>query len=253
MGEKQPLSVAVIDLGDFSRPGMEAAATRYAARRIGGQPLVVRMARRISDCTLVTEVVIVGSNIPSSLLTSGIAGFATINLPTCHISERLCNVVDRFGVDWVFVVPGNQPFVDSALIDQLLSRALKSTECDYVGYASNVGDSRRISNLGLAGEACHSDTLRRLRRNADRLPADEIGSIASCLQHAPGVYQLKFVPLPDALDRADLRFAIENEIDWDDAQLLCETVSQEDAEWQQIAQVVMANEDLRASMANRNS
>ncbi len=244
--------IAVIDLGDFSRPGMQAAASHFAARRIGGQPLIVRMARRISECTLVSQVCIVGSNIPATLLTSGIAGVEAINLPTCHISERLCTVADRFNADWVVVVPANRPFVDSALIDQLLARAMKSAECDYVGYTSNGGDWRRISNLGLAGEACHSDTLRRLRRNADRLPTDDSGSIVSCLEHAPGAYHLKFVPLPDALDREDLRFAVEDEFDWDDVELLCETVEEQDAEWQQVTQLVLGNDDLRASMASRN-
>jgi spore coat polysaccharide biosynthesis protein SpsF (cytidylyltransferase family) len=251
--ESKAVGVAVIDLGDFSRPGMQAAASHFAARTIGGQPLVVRMARRLSDCARVSEVYIVGSNIPSSLLTSGFAGVEAINLPSCHACERLCTVVDRSGADWIVAVPANRPFVDPTLIDQLLSRAMKMPKGDYVGYASDAGDWRRISNLGLAGEACHADTIRRLRRNADRLTSDDSGSIASWLENAPGAYHLKFVPIPDALDRADLRFAVEDEFDWDDVQLLCETISEDDAEWQQVARVVMDNQALRASMESRNS
>ena len=159
---------------------------------------------------------------------------------------------DRTTADWIVVVPANRPFVDPTLIDQLLSRATKTSECDYVGYASAGGDWQLPNQLGLAGEACHADTLRRLRRNADRLPSDDSGSIASWLEHAPGAYHLKFVPIPNELDRADLRFAVEDESDWDDAQMLCETVAEHDTEWQRVAQLVLANKDLRESMASRN-
>lgn len=246
-------AVAVIDLGNFSRPEMEGATARFAQRTLGGMPLIARMARRLSDCAQVDQVYIVGSNIPSALLTSGIAGAHSINLPSSHVCERLCAAADASKADWVVCVPANRPFVDATLIDQLLAKASRSSDCDYVGYASSGGDWRRMSQLGLAGEACHADTLRRLRRNADRLPSDdESGSIASWLENAPGAYHLKFIPLPIALDRDDLRFAVEDESDWDDAQLLCETVAEADSQWQQLTQLVMGNEGLRESMATRN-
>jgi hypothetical protein len=64
---------------------------------------------------------------------------------------------------------------------------------------------------------------------------------------------LKFIPVPTELDRADLRFAVQDESDWDDAELLCETVRDEDSQWQELTQLVIANHDLRESMATRNS
>ncbi len=246
-------SIAVIDLGDFSGPGAHLTAARFAQRKLGGQPLIIRMARRLSECAQVDEVFIVGSNVPSSLLTSGIAGVQSINLPASHVCERLCAAADASGADWVVCVPANQPFVDATLVDQLLAKAIKSNECDYVGYASDQGDWRRMVRLGLAGEVCHVDTLRRLRRNADRLPNADGGCIASWLEKSPGAYHLKFIPVPTALDRDDLRFAVVDESDWDDAELLCETVNDEDSQWQELTKLVISNNDLRESMATRNS
>ena len=43
-------SIAVIDLGDFSGPGARLTAARFAQRKLGGQPLIIRMARRLSEC-----------------------------------------------------------------------------------------------------------------------------------------------------------------------------------------------------------
>jgi spore coat polysaccharide biosynthesis protein SpsF (cytidylyltransferase family) len=245
-------AIAVIDLGDFSRPEIKKSASRFAQRKLGGQPLIVRMARRLSECAQVDQVFIVGSNLPSSLLTSGIAGVQSMNLPSTHVCERLCEAADSCGAEWVVYVPGNRPFVDATLVDQLLARATRAEECDYVGYISDAGDRQLVDHLGLTGEACHADTLRRLRRNADRLPNADGSSIASWLESAPGAYHLKYIPVPSALDRRDLRFAVEDELDWDDAELLCETVSDEDSQWQELTQLVISNHHLRESMATRN-
>lgn len=246
-------AIAVVDLGDFSQPAVQPSAARFAHRKLGGQPLITRMVRRLSECALLDDVYVVGSNVPASLLTSGIAGAHSINSAASHVCERLCAAVDQCGAEWVVYLPANRPFVDATLIDQLLAKAMKTHECDYVGYASNRGDWHRVGDLGLTGEACHADTLRRLRRNADRLPADEGGCIASWLENAPGAYHLKFCPVPEALDRNDLRFAVEDESDWDDAELLCETIAEDDAQWQTLTKLVIKNDALRESMATRNA
>jgi spore coat polysaccharide biosynthesis protein SpsF (cytidylyltransferase family) len=246
-------AIAVVDLGDFSCPDVQKTAARFAQRKLGGQPLIIRMARRLSECALIDDVFIVGSNVPSALLTSGIAGINSLNLPSMHVCERLCAAADISDADWIVCMPANRPFVDATLVDQLVAKARKTRECDYVGYASDAGDWRRMDHLGLAGEVCHVDALRRLRRHIDRISARDSASIASWLEHAEGAYHLKFIPVPTPLDRADLRFAVQDESDWDDAELLCETVSDQDSQWQDLTQLVIPNDDLRESMATRNS
>jgi len=246
-------AVAVIDLGDFSRPEVQATASRFAQRRLGGQTLIMRMARRITECQLIDSVCVVGSNVPPSLLNGGIPGVESMNMPTMHACERLAIAGDNGNAQWVVCLPANRPFVDAVLIDQLVTAATRAGECDYVGYGTDSGDCSRMEHLGLAGEVCHIDTLRRLRRNADRLPADcERGVIANWLGAAPGAYHLKFIPLPTALDRDDLRFAVEDETDWDDVELLCETVAESDSQWDQLTQLVATHDELRRSMESRN-
>jgi len=232
-----PVAVAVIDLGDFSRPGGPAAAARFAQRKLGGHTLIMRMARRISECELIQTVHIVGSNIPASLLGGNLANVTTLNLPSMHRCKRL---------------PAKYPFVDAVLIDRLVAVATSGPEFDYVGYGNDAGDCRRIQRLGLAGEVCHVDTLRRLRRTAKALP-DEHDSIAGWLAAAPGTYQLKFIPLPSALDRDDLRFTIEDETDWDEVKLLHETVTDDDSQWDELTKAVSANSGLRRAMELRNA
>jgi spore coat polysaccharide biosynthesis protein SpsF (cytidylyltransferase family) len=246
-------AVAVIDLGDFAHSGIPQLAAKFASRKLGGQSLINRMSRRLSECAQVERIYIVGAGIPASILTSGLSGVDCIDLPSSHVCERLCEAADSSQAEWVVYVPANRPFIDPTLIDQMLAKALRTQNCDYVGYQVGDGTPQAMDQLGLTGETCHADTLRRLRRNIDRLSDQQSGSLAAWLMTAPGAYHLKFIPLPEKLNRSDLRFAVEAEADWDDAEILCETIPQADSQWQELAQLVLSNPRLRKSMARRNT
>jgi len=247
-------SVAVIDLGDCTGASTTNCG-RFAQRCIKGQPLISRMVRRISESQLVQNVVVSGTGLPSTLLTAGIPGATVINHPHSHVIERLALAADRTGADWVTFISGIRPFVDPELIDCLLGEAKRHADCDYLGYFSSGGGGwQRMHRLGLAGEICHADSLRRLRRNLDRLShRGEDASLAAYFQDAPGVYQMRFIPVPAELDRPDLRFAVECERDWDNVQLLCETVNSDVMQWQPLATMALSNPALRASMEVRNA
>lgn len=246
-------SVAVIDLGNCTGEAASRCTARFAQRNIKGQPLISRMARRISESQLVQNVVVSGIGLPSTILTSGMPGATILDQPHSHVIERLALAADRTGADWVVFLSGNRPFVDPVLIDRLLCEAKRHSDCDYFGFFSAGGGWERMQHLGLAGEICHADALRRLRRNLDRLSyCGEDASLAAYFQDAPGIYQMRFIPVPAELDRADLRFAVETENDWDDIQMLCETVASDDTQWQPLATIVLGNPDLRASMQGRN-
>ena len=246
-------AIAAIDLGNFSTPGSSQLAARFTSRKLQGQTLINRIARRLSECQLVERVFVVGAGMPAKILTSGFSDVDCIDLPASHVCERLCEAADASNADWVVYVPANRPFIDPTLIDQMLAKATRTVSCDYVGYRTGNGDPLALDKLGLTGEACHADTLRRLRRNVDRLVDQPVGSLAAWLMTAPGAYQLNFIPVPEKLDRRDLRFSIESEADWDDAVVLGETMQEADSQWQELALLVLANASLRDSMARRNA
>lgn len=246
-------AVAVIDLGDCEHAAGAVNVARYAQRNIKGQPLIGRIARRISESAMVKNVVVTGVGVPSTILTAGIPGALVLNQPHTHVIERLAFAADRTGSDWVVFLPGNRPFVDPVLIDRLLGEAKRHNECDYVGFFSTGGGWQRMQRLGLAGEICHADALRRLRRNIDRLSyCGEETSLSSYFQDAPGTYQMRFIPVPAELDRSDLRFSVETESDWDDIQMLSESIDSDDTHWQRLATIVLGNPTLRAAMEGRN-
>ncbi|TVP99351.1 MAG: hypothetical protein EA381_09960 [Planctomycetaceae bacterium] len=246
-------AVAVIDLGDCENSSTTSCVSRYAQRRLNGQPLVRRIAGRISESQMVRDVYVSGAGIPTRVLTSGIPGAELLNMPHSHVLERLAAAADRSEAEWVVYLPGNRPFVDPVLVDRLLVEAQRHSECDFVGFFSTGGGWQRMQHLGLAGEICHADSLRRLRRNLDRLTyCEEDACLASYFQDAPGAFQMRFIPVPAELDRADLRFAVQTEQDWDDVQLLSDTIDAEETHWQRLANLVLTNSGLRESMQVRN-
>jgi len=253
MGTKHR-TIAVIDLGDASSPSAEASSRRFAARRLGSHSLVHRIARRLSDATQIDHLIISGRRLPAHLLTSGLPGVEILDLPQAHVCERLATAADRHHADWVVYVPGNHPFVDPALIDSLVNRAHQSLESpDYVGYCGMGGCWDRVRHLGVAGELCHSDALRRLRRHVDRLPTDDRPmAMADWLDNAPGKYEMVLIPLPSLLDQQDFRFAIEDEGDWECAEMFSDYLGDERTEWQVLADLVRDNSMLRGAMADRN-
>ena len=246
-------AVAVIDLGDCERRPRAGQVARFAERQLHGQPLISRIARRISESAMVDRVVVSGSGIPANIMTAGIPGVIVLNQPHSHVIERLAAAADRTEAEWVVFLPGNRPFVDPVLVDRLLAEAKRHSECDYVGFFSTGGGWQRMQHLGLAGELCHADSLRRLRRNLDRIVGcDDESSLESYFPDAPGSYQMRFISVPAELDRSDLRFSLENEHDWNDIEMLSETLPTEEMHWQPLATMVLGNPQLRAAMQGRN-
>lgn len=258
-------AVAVIDLGDHeSATGLNAIG-RFAPRKLAGHPLLIRMARRLSEAACIDGVIVTGNQIPMPTLTCGVAGIEILDLPHSHLCDRLAAAADRCSAEWVVYVPGNRPFVDPVLIDSLVKRCIQTDDqVDYVGFCGTNGDWDRIRHLGVAGEVCHSDTLRRLRRNLDRivlpkangLTSPQIQShdvaLADWLDAAPGQYAMQWVPIPAALDHQDFRFTIEDESDWEWAELFADYLCDDHTEWQMLAELVRDNQTLRGAMADRN-
>jgi spore coat polysaccharide biosynthesis protein SpsF (cytidylyltransferase family) len=239
-------AVAVIELGDCHQPDSLHPALRFAERNLKGQSLISRMVRRLSESELVHQIVISGEQLPTTILTAGIPGAVILDCPGSHVVERLAAAADRTGCDWVVFLPGNRPFVDPVLVDRLLGEAGRARDCDYVGFFSPRGGWQRMQQLGLAAEVCHADALRRLRRHLDRI-APAIGnlSLSAWFQEAPGVYQMRYIRVPEEIDRSDLRFAIENEQDWDNARLLCDSIASDETQWQPLAEIALTNTDWR--------
>ena len=65
-------------------------------------------------------------------------------------------------------------------------------------------------------------------------------------------FRVERIELPAALDRDDLRLAIDREEDWDHVREIVEAVDLEDCDWQRIAGLLDSQPALREEMARLN-
>lgn len=226
-------TIAVIDLGDFScQPSARYGHEPYAMRSLSGLRVFERMVQRAATCDRISQIYLVGSNVPSHLIERCPAGVKVCILPSAHLVQRLAYAVDAADAQWCVYLPANRPFIDPALIDQLLSQT-NDTDCDFIGFKSDLGMEHPLM-LGLFGEIFHGDAIRRMRRLSSQLPPMQDQCIVSNLQEAPGAFHLKFVPLPSSLDHDGLRFSIQDDRDWDEAQSICKMLETNDFGWQEL-------------------
>jgi spore coat polysaccharide biosynthesis protein SpsF (cytidylyltransferase family) len=250
--------LAVIDLGSASSaiPGAAHESLRpsdFALRRLGSQTLLQRVIRRISEAELVDRIAVTGADIQPRIPTSGFVGAELIDLPDSMIGERLLAAADRMRADWVVYLPVTRPFVDPSLIDSLIIQARRLADCDYIGFHSSEVQWRRIQQLGLAAEVCHADALRRLRHQY-RVLGSYCSDIAlhELFESADGDFQLHFAPVPEGLDREDLRFSLESEVDWHHALMIEEAMPREQLHWRSIATLLEAHPQIRNDMLRGN-
>ncbi len=205
-------SVAVIDLG------LEASAELAALRSIGHQTLIEWSVQRLSQTSLLDSIVITGSHELSDAM-------ATLSLHPARWQpsdlktplSRCIEVAKASQANWIVLVQNNCPFVDPILVDRLVAAAWATPTCDMISFirASRPQDSLR--SLGLVAEVCRRRALRRL---AGRVESDDNREVTHLIHSMPELFHARYLPLPAALDRDDIHWALETEDDWGKAHML---------------------------------
>lgn len=114
-------------------------------RRLGGKPLVEWVVRRASDSQLLDGVIVAAGDTPAD---RDMAALIPSDVPVFYGSKtdvlrRFRDAALQFAAGHVVRVSADNPFIDPALIDRLVTVAalesLESTPLDYVGYSSRDG------------------------------------------------------------------------------------------------------------------
>jgi spore coat polysaccharide biosynthesis protein SpsF len=144
----------------------------------------------------------------------------------------------------------DNPFVDPVLIDRLVAKAESYRFCDYMSYCSAGGKLALLARVGMIAEWCRSAAVIR----ADEIAQSQEERADACrfLQSHPELFQLRLVPVPEPLDREDLRLRLEVEEDWDHAQMILEALGPENLDYQRIASLLDSHPAMRERMAALN-
>lgn len=226
-------TVAVIDLASSSHLSPAATQIDLAVREFHGLSLLEWCARRLSETTTVDEIVITGlpsyvSEIKSSSLCNAKWMPSLQNDPF----SRLHEIAQRTRAQWIVMVNPTCPFLDPSLLDRLITSAWQRPEADFVGFFAANHPRLDLSCLGLVGEVC---TRQALDRAFDKkLSRGE--EVSRLIRSHPNVFQMRLIPLPEPLDRSDLRFIVETHSDWESASGFYEAAG-DDLTWQRLVEL----------------
>lgn len=211
-------SVAIIDLGSHVQ------LDHPSLRKIGHQRLLEWTVQRLARTSLLDAIAITGSAAYSCILESLNVQPARWfpSLSTTPLSRSI-EVAKAVQANWLVLVQNNCPFVDPILVDRLVAAAWATPTSDMISFISPTCPTRSLGSLGLVAEVCRRRALRRL---AGRTDANDDREVTQLIHSMPELFHARCLPLPAALDRDGLRWALETEDDWQKAHLLLDAHSE---------------------------
>jgi spore coat polysaccharide biosynthesis protein SpsF len=221
-------------------------------RNFGGKPLLEWVVRRVTDSQRLDGVIVVLGDSPAE---REIAALVPPDVPVFFSDSgdalaRLTDALQEYEANAVVRVCVDSLFIDPVLIDRLVCSAESQHRCDYVGYCQADGRPAILSPLGVFAEWCRADSLREANRLAEH-QADR-DQVTRYIYSHPERFNIRLIPVPAALDRDDVRLAIESEEDWEHAQTIYDALGPDDLDWQGIAGLLDHHPALRQRMADLN-
>ncbi len=245
------LGIVEVPRFETGRTGFAPPPTSLAGHRFGNKSLLDWVVRRVTESLLLDQVVIVTDEEQGE----SIERLAPADVPVFVGSQsdslgRVAAAVRQYKADQLVRVPLCCPFVDPELIDRLVCTAVANPGIDYVGYFSIDGRPAVLSKVGLFAEWCGAQAVVRANSLAKNT-ADRENSLQYVFSHAD-LFQLRFIPIPEKLDRPDVRLTIEADEDWDNAHLIFEALGPERLDWRRILELLDEHPALRERMATLN-
>lgn len=208
-------SVAIIDLG--SQPELD----HPSFRSIGIHSLLEWTVKRLAGSSLLDAIVVTGSSAYSnSIETLELESARWIPSDSVSPLSRCIDAAKLAQANWIVLVQNNCPFVDPILVDRLVAAAWATPTSDMISFVSSTRPTSSLRSLGLVAEVCRRRALRRL---ASRTDVNDPRDVSQLIHSMPELFHSRCLPLPTALDREDLRWALETEDDWDKAHMLLDS------------------------------
>lgn len=223
---------------------------QLASTRFGGTTLLEWILRRVTDSQCLDGVI----TILERRVAKQVAHIVPPDVPVLDTSEqnsleRILAAADRFPTRSIVRVGLRTPFIDPELIDRLVSAADNDPECDYVTYHSTVGENSTVSQLGLVAEWCRVAALRRAWKTVKAI--DDL-DLSDFVAENESFFRTRFLRLPDALDRDDIRLTLSDRTDLENVEAIYDALGPDHLDWQRIATLLDQQPAMRRQMASLN-
>lgn len=229
------------------------ASGDYTFRRnIGGKSVLEWVVRQATECQQLDGVIVVANDEAER---DEIAALVPADVPVFVCSETDCikrylAAIEQYRARTIVRICADNPFVDPALIDRLITTAKLHSGWDYITYCSRSGRPVIDSPLGVYAELF---TVKALQR-ADQLAETTVdrADVTACLRNHPEEFPMRLVTLPEPMDREDVRLCLSDVADWELTQELFEAIGPEQLDWQNIADFLEHQPQMRQRMATLN-
>jgi spore coat polysaccharide biosynthesis protein SpsF (cytidylyltransferase family) len=234
------------------------AIRKLVNRRLAGQRLLTWVLRRASEAQRLGEIVVILS--PDMDVPEVRAALPSdVRVHVSHQSDSLGRMRDCLSCVTAEQEHAPQalinlrldcPLLDPCLLDRLVAAVDRDPHVDYATFCSRRGASLLTSQMGLFAEYISTDALDRLERQA--LAAGDREGFSSYLAGHPELFRIRLLPIPDLLDRTDVRLSIRHPDDWDHAEQIVEALGHDHLDWQRIIALIDRQPILRDRMAKLN-
>jgi spore coat polysaccharide biosynthesis protein SpsF len=187
----------------------------FLTRRLDGKSVLEWVVRQMTDCQLLSGVVVVADEGESGDI---VGELTPIDVPVCRTKAKdtiamLQDTLEQFSTYSCLLIGCDWPFIDPTIFDRLVRAAELQTECDYSAFQFTNEIFSVGRPYGLFPEWYRSATLRKIAGKLD----DPI------YRNLPGTffldnknkYKVELLPVPTSIDRKDMRFTFDDEDDWD--------------------------------------
>ena len=246
-------SLGVVEvLPSISQLSLHSPLAGIARRKFAGKPLLEWVVRRVTEAHCLDRVVVLAGSDP---LSRSLAKLVPRDVPVfvsdaADPMERMASVVRQFPCYSLVRMSVSHPFVDPLLVDRLVTTALADKLCDYATFRFASGRSVMQSKVGVFAEWCKAEAILRADRMAHE--ADDRACPTSFLADHPELFNLKYLPVPDKLDREDLRLEIQDEQDWEHVQTIVDALGPESLDWQFITSLLDRHPNICGRMRELN-
>ncbi len=224
----------------------------FAGRSLAGKPLVDWVVRRATEAERLDGVVVI---LPAEDQVQELEGLVPADVMMFVSGQRddLARVrecLDTFLCEAMVRVRLDCPLADPSLIDRLVTAADRDPTVDFAAYCSGSGHPAVQSPLGLCAEFYSTSAIRRVDRLAKT--ARERRDVARFILRHSDRFKVKLLPIPEALDRDDLRLSLRHRDDWEHAEQIVEALGADGLDWPRIASLLEQQPGLRERMAVLN-
>lgn len=223
-----------------------------ASRKLGGKSVLEWIVRRATDCVRLGGVIVVTTDDPENQFLSKLV---PSDVPLFVARKRdalgcLAAAVEQYPAHEAVRIGTSYPFIDPLLIDRLVVAATAQDEFDYVGYCSRDGRPAILSPVGVCAEWFRAEAIRLASRQAKTRQDRE--EPTRYLYSHPETFRVRLIPVPEQIDRDDVRLCVDIEEDFDHAVAIFEALGPEELDYHRIARLLHQQPALRLRMAALN-